>query len=222
MSRYLIIAPLSLLVVMVLYLGMHGLLHQQQMIEFKGNDSEFSFDDYQLPAVLETGRTFSCGLGSITPPTKAELWKETKAVLFLPYVCTLTISTDTNDIIKRPNVRKTSQSILNELIQKDPFSAFVNNKSKPPYNQKLTLSWMPLMQYPYDAIAIEGWVELEIKVNTQGTVDDIHVIAANPPRVFDRTVLRSYKKAKFLPEIINGKAVAKTIIQRIDFKLAED
>ncbi len=78
------------------------------------------------------------------------------------------------------------------------------------------------MQYPLHTRKEEGWVKLEIKVNAQGTVDNIHVIAANPPRVLDRSALRAYKKAKFLPEIINGKAVSKTIIQRVDFKLAED
>ncbi len=220
MLRYIGIAPLSLLVVMVLYLGMHGLLHQQQTIEFKENDSEFVF----LPfAVEEKVRTIYCGRGLYRKPlTKAELWKKTKAVLFLPYVCSFPGPTEINVTSNLPNIQKASQSIINELTPKDPSATFINNKSKPPYNQKLTLSWMPQINYPTDTGRIEGWVKLEIQVNPQGTVDVIHVIAANPPRVFDKTAIRAYKKAKFLPEIVNGKAIAKTIIQRIDFKLAEN
>ena len=53
MSRYLIIAPLSLLVVMVLYLVMHGILNQPRTIEFKENDSEFVFEDFKpLPRTI--------------------------------------------------------------------------------------------------------------------------------------------------------------------------
>jgi len=61
-----------------------------------------------------------------------------------------------------------------------------------------------------------------VQINAKGFVNDIHIIDSYPPRVFDRTVIHSYKKARYLPKIIHGKAVDKTIIQTIDFKLAED
>ncbi len=221
MSRYLIIAPLSLLVVMVLYLGMHGLLNQQQTIEFRGNESEFSFDDYQVSEIQHIYGTFSCGVGvHQSALTKTELWQKTKNILSNNSV--ISCPEYVSPVSNYSSVQDVSRTILNELIPKDPFSAFENNKPKLPYNQKLTLAWLPPIQYPLHTRVLEGWVKLEIQVNAQGTVGDIHVIAANPPRVFDRTAIRAYKKAKFLPEIINGKAVAKTIIQRINFKLAED
>ena len=222
MTRHLISAPLSLLVVMVLYLIMHGLLNQQQTIYFKENNSEFVFSPI---AVKEKVRAIYCGRGLYRKPlTKAELWKATYKAM-PPQVCgglgdPFGVSQSTTT-----NTQQISQGIIDKLILKNLFNDFVERQNKPvtmPYNQKLTLSWLPQTNYPTGAERIEGWVELEIQVNSQGTVDDIHVIAANPPRVFDRTAIRAYKKAKYLPEIINGKAVAKTIIQRIDFKLAED
>ena len=221
MSRYFIIAPLSLLVVMVLYLGMHGLLNQQQTIEFKENESEFVFSPFAVEAKV---RTIYCGRGLYRKPlTETELWQRTKNVLSNNIVvisCPGYVSPSSN----YSSVQDVSHAILKELIPNDPFVAFERNqtKPKPPYNQKLTLSWLPSVQYPLHTTASEGWVKLEIQVNAQGTVDDIHVIAASPPRIFDRTAIRAYKKAKYLPEIVNGKAIAKTIIQRIDFKLAED
>ena len=222
MTRHLIIAPLSLLVVMVLYLIMHGLLHQQQTIEFKENESEFVFSPFEPTVATDFGRPLICKAGKHTL-TKAELWQKTKNVLSNKSAiisCPGYVSLISN----YSNVQDVSKAILNELIPNDPFIAFERNKTnpKPPYNQKLTLSWLPSVQYPPHTRVSEGWVELEILVNAQGTVDDIHVIAANPPRVFDRTAIQTYKKAKFLPEIVNGKAIAKTIIQRINFKLAED
>ena len=220
MSRYLIIAPLSLFVVMVLYLVMHGLLNQQQTIEFKENESELIF----LPfAVDEIFRTTYCGGGRRLyrkPLTKAELWKETYKVIFSTLSSACFSSPYENLRLSTPNIQHISQGILKELIPNDPFVVSEYNQTKPHYNQKLALSWLPPVQYPPHTRVSEGWVELEILVNAQGTVDDIHVIAANPPRVFDRTAIRAYKKAKYLPEMVNGKAIAKTTIQRINFKLA--
>ncbi len=224
MSRYLIIAPLSLLVVMVLYLSMHGLLHQQQTIEFKENDSEFVFSPFTPSVALDLDRPFilNCNAGKHML-TKAELWQKTMNVLSNNSVI-ISCPGYVSPISNYSNVQDVSQAILNELIPKDPISAFEQNrvKQKPANNQKLTLAWLPAIQFPLHAGTFEGWVEVEIQVNAQGTVDNIHVINSNPPRVFDRTVLRNYKKARYLPEIVNGQAIAKTITQRIDFKLAED
>ena len=200
---------------------MHGLLHQQQTIYFKENNSEFIFSPI---AVEEKVRIIYCGRGLYRKPlTKAELWKATYKAM-PPQVCGGFGGGFEIPQPSTPNIQHISQGILKELIPNEPFTAFERNQTKPkqPYNQKLTQSWLPPVQYPLHTRVSEGWVKLEIQVNAQGTVDDIHVIAANPPRVFDKTVVRAYKKAKYLPEIVNGKAIAKTIIQRIDFKLAED
>ncbi len=130
MSRYLIIAPLSLLVVMVLYLVMHSLLHQPHTIEFKENDSEFVFEDFKpLP------RTIICSIPFQQKQalTKAELWQKTNAIIsqYNPPIC---YGYDLFPVNSFELIQKTSQSILNELIPKDPFTAFEQNKPKPPYN----------------------------------------------------------------------------------------
>jgi periplasmic protein TonB len=66
---------------------------------------------------------------------------------------------------------------------------------------------------------LEGWVELSFTVTASGDVADIKVVDAKPRREFDREAIRALSQWKFSPRIENGKAVAATARQRLEFKL---
>ena len=64
--------------------------------------------------------------------------------------------------------------------------------------------------FPQEALrdGIEGWVKLGFTVASNGTVQDIHIISAEPKRVFDRAARRALSKWKYKPKIENGVPVA--------------
>ena len=75
--------------------------------------------------------------------------------------------------------------------------------------------------YPQRALRqrIEGWVELTFTVTANGDVSDIKVIDSQPRREFDREATRALSQWKFKPRIANGKPVAASARQRLEFKL---
>jgi len=66
-----------------------------------------------------------------------------------------------------------------------------------------------------------GWVEVEFTVAASGEVQNAHVVASQPARVFDREAVRAVESAKFDPKLVNGEAVASTLKRRIEFNLGE-
>jgi periplasmic protein TonB len=81
----------------------------------------------------------------------------------------------------------------------------------------------PVPVYPIAAARNrqEGWVEVEFTVGTDGSVQNPHVAASQPSRVFDREALAAVQRAKFEPKMQNGVAVASTVRRRIEFKLGK-
>ncbi len=79
-------------------------------------------------------------------------------------------------------------------------------------------------QYPRDALikGQEGWVRIKFTILPDGSVSDPSVIAAEPPRVFNREAMRAILRWKFKPRIIDGKPVSREAEQTIEFKLAAD
>jgi periplasmic protein TonB len=75
--------------------------------------------------------------------------------------------------------------------------------------------------YPQKALRqrLEGWVELSFTVTTSGDVGDVKVIDSQPRREFDREAIRALSQWKFKPRIENGKPVAASARQRLEFKL---
>ena len=75
--------------------------------------------------------------------------------------------------------------------------------------------------YPQRALRqrIEGWVELTFTVTVNGDVTDVKVIDSQPRREFDREATRALSQWKFKPRITNGKPVAASARQRLEFKL---
>ena len=76
-------------------------------------------------------------------------------------------------------------------------------------------------KWPREALieGIEGYVIVEVTIASDGSVRGASIIESIPKRMFDRSVIRAVLKWKFKPRIINGVAVERKAIQRLDFKL---
>ena len=76
-------------------------------------------------------------------------------------------------------------------------------------------------QWPREALVegIEGYVIVEVIIAADGSVASAVVLESVPRRLFDRNVIRAVLKWKFKPRIINGVAVERRAIQRLDFSL---
>lgn len=73
---------------------------------------------------------------------------------------------------------------------------------------------MPIVRipprYPQRALMrnVEGWVLLEFTITASGTVEDIRVVEAEPPNVFDQESMRALRNWKYQPKLVNGRPVA--------------
>ena len=76
-------------------------------------------------------------------------------------------------------------------------------------------------QYPQRALraGIEGTVTVEFTIATDGSVKDIDIVKADPPKIFDNEVLKALKRWKFPPQMVAGQAVEKRARQDIRFRL---
>ena len=74
-------------------------------------------------------------------------------------------------------------------------------------------------KYPPRALraGIKGVVTVEFTITTKGTVTDPVIIKSDPPKIFDKAVLRAIKRWKFKPKIVNGKPVTRRARQDIKF-----
>jgi len=73
--------------------------------------------------------------------------------------------------------------------------------------------------YPRNALQrrIEGYVDLSFRVEADGSVKEIKVIAANPANLFEREAISAMQRARFQPI-----ASAQTATRRIEFKQSAD
>ena len=78
-------------------------------------------------------------------------------------------------------------------------------------------------QYPREALVkgIEGWVELEFVINSDGTVADPVILGAMPAKIFNRSAMRAILRWKFKPRFVDGRAVSRRGRQIIEYKLEE-
>ncbi len=68
---------------------------------------------------------------------------------------------------------------------------------------------------------IEGWVKVEFTIQTDGSVDNAAVVAAEPENIFDDAALTAISKWKFKEKIVNGVAVPQRAVQKLQFKLEQ-
>lgn len=76
-------------------------------------------------------------------------------------------------------------------------------------------------EYPAQARerGIEGQVVLNIKVNEDGRVEHVRIVASEPSGVFDRVAIAAVNDWTFDPALYQGKAVAVSVSQKIPFRL---
>jgi len=60
---------------------------------------------------------------------------------------------------------------------------------------------------------IKGYVVVEFTITAIGTVQDVAVVVAEPPHVFDRVSVEAVRRWKYNPRIENGVAVAQRGVQ---------
>ena len=79
----------------------------------------------------------------------------------------------------------------------------------------------PKPKYPMRAMSrhIEGWVKIEMTINTDGSVSNARVAGSEPPGIFDEAALAAIKNCKFKPKMVNGKAVAQRGVKKSTFRL---
>ena len=80
-------------------------------------------------------------------------------------------------------------------------------------------------QYPRRAInkCIEGWAIVEFTITETGAVINPIILDAEPPGIFNRSVMRTIVKWKYKPRIVGGKAVPRTnIIHTVTYELGPE
>jgi protein TonB len=76
-------------------------------------------------------------------------------------------------------------------------------------------------QYPRDAARarINGWVQLEVLVNADGSVRSAKVLEAQPKGLFEANAVAAVLRWRFKPKVVNGTPVAQRGSQRIEFNI---
>ncbi len=98
-------------------------------------------------------------------------------------------------------------------------------RQEAPPQPKILTDIVPTMKIPPDyprralRSGIEGVVTVEFTIGTDGSVRDPVIVKADPPKIFDRAVLKAIEKWKFNPEKKDGKPVEVRARQDVRFTL---
>lgn len=79
----------------------------------------------------------------------------------------------------------------------------------------------PPLNYPAQARRqrLEGWVEVEVRIDERGEVTEARVLRGEPSGVFDREALRTAQRWRFSPREVDGRPVASSARRRVNFSL---
>jgi len=105
-----------------------------------------------------------------------------------------------------------------QLAQLDPIPIIFDSAA---LDKPLT----PLAQSPFiyplraKRLGIEGWVKIKLLVSQQGEVEQVQILEAQPPNVFEQTVERGVRLWRFTPGTVEGQAVRSWVITTIRFEL---
>ena len=100
-------------------------------------------------------------------------------------------------------------------------SSALGRPGKPNIDSNVVPSLRIPPAYPKRALrsGIEGIVTVEFTITIDGSVKDAEIIEAEPPNIFDKSVLRAISKWKFNPDTVDGQPVEKRARQDIKFTL---
>ena len=101
-----------------------------------------------------------------------------------------------------------------EQAQQD--NAYVNEST-------LTRTHYVPPQYPGGARerGIDGWVDLQFLVGTDGTVDDVRVVGAEPAGVFEQSALDAVRRWRYQPVMRGGHSVSQRARVRLRFAVRD-
>lgn len=69
---------------------------------------------------------------------------------------------------------------------------------------------------------IQGWVVVELTVTAAGTTEDIRVIEADPPGMFDSAAIKAAEKFKYKPRMVDGVGIPVSgVLYKFTFELEE-
>jgi protein TonB len=76
-------------------------------------------------------------------------------------------------------------------------------------------------QYPDSALrdGIQGYVDVQFTITTQGTVTNAAVVHSDPGDIFDRAALDAVSRWRYDPRLVDGRAVESQSQTRVRFKL---
>ncbi len=76
-------------------------------------------------------------------------------------------------------------------------------------------------QFPLDARrrGIDGWVDLQFVVNTDGSVGDLTIVGAQPVGIFEQAALDAVRNWRYLPVVRAGQAVSQRARVRLRFAM---
>ncbi len=76
-------------------------------------------------------------------------------------------------------------------------------------------------RYPYRAkrMGIEGEVKIRFLVSKEGDISQIEILSANPPKIFNESVLNAVSSWKYAPGELMGRKVATRVTTSVIFKL---
>ena len=100
-------------------------------------------------------------------------------------------------------------------------SSALGRPGKPNIDSNVVPSLRIPPTYPKRALrsGIEGVVTVEFTITIDGSVKDAEIIEAEPPNIFDKSVLRAISKWKFNPDMVDGKPIEKRARQDVKFTL---
>jgi protein TonB len=89
----------------------------------------------------------------------------------------------------------------------------------PPVIQEAKLIRRVNPDYPSAAKkdGIAGSVDLEVTISKQGVVEDVSIIQATPPDMFEKSALAAVRKWKFDPRFVDGLASRAQLKVHLDF-----
>jgi len=75
--------------------------------------------------------------------------------------------------------------------------------------------------YPETAANLAGRVTVKVFISASGTVDEVAVVRAEPPGIFDDSAISAFSAARFTPGMKGHKAVKSLVVLEVIYDTAE-
>ncbi|MYD46219.1 MAG: TonB family protein [Gammaproteobacteria bacterium] len=79
-------------------------------------------------------------------------------------------------------------------------------------------------EYPEQALLdnVEGYVIVRFEIAETGSVENVEVIEANPPKIFDQSALSAIKQFKYIPKYVDGQPTRTTALTNVKYVIARE